>query len=72
MPEDVVSFLEEIFDKPMHTSRYDPGYATRVVGSCPPPSNSSILVRVRKMSRDICVAVVHYVGYVLSGFGAQI
>lgn len=44
MPEDVVAFLEEIFDKPMHTWRYDPGYATRVVASCPPPSNSSILV----------------------------
>jgi hypothetical protein len=44
MPEDVVEFLESIFDKPMDTWSKDPGYATRIVGMCPPPSNSSILV----------------------------
>jgi hypothetical protein len=44
MPDDVVEFLESIFDKPMDTWVHDPGYATRVIGMCPPPSNSSILV----------------------------
>ncbi len=37
MPEDVVEFLESIFDKPMDTWSKDPGYATRIVGMCPPP-----------------------------------
>jgi hypothetical protein len=44
MPEDVVEFLESIFDKPMDTWSQDPGYDTRITGMCPPPSNSSILV----------------------------
>jgi hypothetical protein len=43
-PEDVVEFLEDIFDKPLHTWHLDPGYATRIVGMCPPPSNSKVLV----------------------------
>jgi hypothetical protein len=51
MPDDVVTFLEEIFEKPMHAWRYDPGYATRVLGSCPPPSNSSILVSSNEHTR---------------------
>lgn len=48
MPDDVVEFLENIFDKPMHTWVKDPGYAGRVVGMCPPPSNSDILVSANR------------------------
>jgi hypothetical protein len=44
MPDDVVEFLESIFEKPMHTWIKDPGYAGRIVGMCPPPSNSKLLV----------------------------
>jgi hypothetical protein len=50
MPEDVVAFLESIFDKPMHTWIKDPGYAGRIVGLCPPPSNSKLLVRPATVS----------------------
>ncbi len=51
MPDDVVKFLEEVFAKPLHTWNADPGYASRIISMCPPPSNSRILVR-KKKNRD--------------------
>ncbi len=46
MPQDVLKFLEEIFQPDMSQWKYDPGYATRVTGSCPPPTNSKLLVSI--------------------------
>jgi hypothetical protein len=44
MPKDVLEFLEKIFEPDMSQWKYDPGYASRVTGLCPPPTNSKILV----------------------------
>ncbi len=44
IPDDAVEFVEDIFDKLLHTWHTGPGYAMRIVGMCPPPSNSKVLV----------------------------
>jgi hypothetical protein len=59
MPDDVVKFLESVFDKPMHTWIKDPGYAGRVVGLCPPPSNSDLLVSIFPLASRACGANEH-------------
>jgi hypothetical protein len=51
MPQDVVDFLEQVFGKEMSQWKYDPGYASRVTGLCPPPTNSKILVKKKKKKK---------------------
>jgi hypothetical protein len=52
MPQDVLTFLEEIFSMEMSQWKYDPGYATRVTSSCPPPTNSKLLVSAGMKERN--------------------